>query len=82
MAEFSKLDSIDKSKNFDQVINELNSLEDRVLELSEQQFSALMLVARIREALGDNGKRMQDELIEYCKELAKMAEQSKPKKKS
>lgn len=32
--------------------------------------AALDLVSRIRFALGDNGKRMQDELIEYCKELA------------
>lgn len=32
--------------------------------------SALDLVSRIRQALGDDGKRMQDELIEWCRTLA------------
>jgi hypothetical protein len=32
--------------------------------------SSLMLVARIREALGDHGRRTQPELIEYCRDLA------------
>lgn len=32
--------------------------------------AALDLVSRIRMALNDNGKRMQDELLEYCRELA------------
>lgn len=42
-----------------------------VLKRAQQDaISALDLVSRIREALGDNGKRMQDELIEYCKKLA------------
>ena len=31
--------------------------------------SSLDLVSRIREALGDNGTRMQDELLVYCREL-------------
>ena len=31
--------------------------------------AALDLVSRIRMALNDNGKRMQDELLEYCREL-------------
>jgi len=31
----------------------------------------LALVADIRCALGDNGKRMQTELIEWCAELVK-----------
>lgn len=32
--------------------------------------AALDLVSRIRIALNDNGKRMQDELLIYCRELA------------
>ena len=32
--------------------------------------AALDLVSRIRMALNDNGKRMQDELLIYCRELA------------
>jgi hypothetical protein len=32
----------------------------------------LHLVAEIRAALGDNGKRMQPELMDYCRELAAM----------
>lgn len=40
------------------------------LELARRDHaSALLLVADIRFALGDNGKRMQAELVEYCKEL-------------
>jgi hypothetical protein len=33
-------------------------------------FAALRLVSDIRFALGDNGKRMQDELVAWCKEIA------------
>lgn len=33
-----------------------------------------LLLADIRTALGDNGKRMQDELVEYCKEIREKAE--------
>jgi hypothetical protein len=35
----------------------------------QEATAALDLVSRIRFALGDNGKRMQDELIEWCKTL-------------
>ena len=34
--------------------------------------AALVLVSRIRMALNDNGKRMQDELLDYCRDLAQM----------
>lgn len=56
---------------------ELNLLRDELegvrTELTKTQMEsagALDLVYRIRFALGDNGKRMQDELIAYCKHLA------------
>lgn len=35
---------------------------------------ALSLLARIREAVGDDGKRMQDELIEYLRQMRADAE--------
>jgi hypothetical protein len=40
-----------------------------VVHAFDDMQAALSLVARIREALGDNGKRMQPELIEYCRQL-------------
>ena len=35
----------------------------------DEATAALDLVSRIRMALNDNGKRMQDELLAYCREL-------------
>jgi hypothetical protein len=40
--------------------------------MCDEQTGALYLVAQIREALGGNGTRMQDELITYCRNLAAM----------
>lgn len=48
-------------------MRDLTALRDALVARSE--IGALHLVARIREALGDNGVRMQDELLEYCAEL-------------
>ena len=50
-----------------------NAIE-RIAELERENASLLRLVSDIRVALGDNGKRMQPELVEYCKELRKNAE--------
>jgi hypothetical protein len=50
--------------------------ERKLADAVQAQASALGLVARIRETLGDDGKRMQDELIEYCRELAGRAQQA------
>jgi hypothetical protein len=41
--------------------------------MTETEHSLLSFLADLRIALGDNGKRMQPELIEYAKELAKDA---------
>lgn len=41
----------------------------RVQELEANNTSLLYLLAQIREACGDNGKRMQDELVVYIGEL-------------
>ena len=50
---------------------EARSLRAKVDELQADNTSLLALVADIRCALGDNGKRMQTELIEWCAELVK-----------
>jgi hypothetical protein len=41
-----------------------------LMEARAESVRVLDLVSRIRWALGDNGKRMQDELIEWCREIA------------
>lgn len=38
-----------------------------------EDYTCLMLLAEIREACGDNGKRMQPELVNYIRELYKIA---------
>lgn len=37
--------------------------------MNEESIAALALLSRMRFACGDNGKRMQDELEEYLREL-------------
>ena len=49
--------------------DKIADMEFEIHRAQEDFYSSLYLVARIREALGDNGLRMQDELIEYCKRL-------------
>lgn len=44
-------------------------LRDQIHQLQFDQQWAFDLVYRIRQALGDNGKLMQDELIEHCRKL-------------
>ena len=48
-------------------MQDITALCDAIVARSET--GALMLVAQIREALGDNGTRMQAELLDYCAEL-------------
>ena len=48
-------------------MRDITALCDAIVARSE--IGALDLVSRIREALGDNGTRMQDDLLEYCREL-------------
>lgn len=52
-------------------------LEAEKAEADANQIAALDLVSRIRVALGDNGRRMQDELISYCAEAVKDAPRHK-----
>ena len=49
--------------------SEYAKLEMQLAETVEFQWSMLGLLADIREACGDNGKRMQPELVEYIREL-------------
>lgn len=48
--------------------------KDVVIEdLRQENASLFRLLALIREACGDNGKRMQDELVEYIRDLRRAA---------
>jgi len=50
---------------------QIEQLKGREKANADDLYSALMLVAKIREALGDDGRRMQDELLTYCRQLVK-----------
>ncbi len=43
---------------------------ETIRKLNADLVSALDLVARVRQAIGDHGQRMQPELLDYCRELA------------
>ena len=51
------------------------ALQNRIDELERQETGALYLVAQIREALGDDGQRMQDELLDYCRKLKRISDE-------
>ena len=51
------------------MFDDMEEAKESERKAGEDAFAALHLVSRIREALGDNGKRMQDELLAYCREL-------------
>lgn len=51
----------------------IEELETDLQLAYETQHDLLHLIAEIRHACGDNGKRMQDELVEYVGEMAKDA---------
>lgn len=38
----------------------------------DQQMKEIMVLADIRQAIGDNGKMMQDELVDYIKNLQEL----------
>lgn len=52
----------------DSVDSALTQFEAQVTEVTAQE---LHMVAQIREALGDNGRRMFSELLDYCRELVR-----------
>jgi len=47
----------------------VSSLQEQLDAARADSVSAFYLVALVREALGDDGKRMQDEFVEFCKAL-------------
>jgi hypothetical protein len=53
---------------------ELDRLRAENARLLADHAAALRLVADVRAAIGDGGKRMQPELIEYCKAMKRDAE--------
>lgn len=57
-----------------QMRDELDRLRAENARLLGDHEAALRLVADVRAAIGDDGKRMQPELIEYCKAMKRDAE--------
>lgn len=52
----------------------LDQLRDKLDASEKHAQSLLALLIDIRYALGDNGKRMQDELVEYARHIAALAD--------
>lgn len=63
---------------YDEATADIEAVNAQCRNLADDNASLLDLLSRIRFALGDNGKRMQSELIEYCAELRALA-QAEPK---
>ena len=57
----------------DEALDHYQTLEQQRNAAADDAAGALDLVSRLREALGDHGLRMQDELLKYCRELAARA---------
>ena len=64
------------------ILRRIPALEAERADAIAQQAAALDLVARIRQALGDDGRRMQDELIEWCRTLVQAEAERDAAKKS
>jgi len=60
-------------RHYDCAVREIAALAAEVERLRADHAAALGLVADVRFALGDNGKRMQSELIEWATGLCKDA---------
>ena len=53
----------------DEALESIQPLETRLKVEARTTSSLLSYLADLRFALGDNGKRMQDELLDYCRDL-------------
>jgi len=53
----------------DEALGSIQSLEARLEAEARTTRSLLSYLADLRFALGDDGRRMQDELLEYCRDL-------------
>ena len=56
----------------DAIKAQIDDLKSAGRQARDDATAALDLMSRVRMALNDNGKRMQDELIDYCRDLARM----------
>ena len=52
-----------------EALESIQSLEARLEVEARTTWSLLSYLADLRFALGDDGRRMQDELLEYCRDL-------------
>ena len=55
---------------------------DTIRQLEAERNLLLNLLADLREAVGDHGRRMQPELVEYCRELGGHADTIRQLKES
>ena len=63
----------DNSKVNSALVAENERLQARLEELEGSEMACIKTLVNIRFACGDNGKRMQDELVEYIAELSRKA---------
>lgn len=77
-SEFSMRVPADHDRDADLVLvraaDEITQLRAKLDDARSDMVAALSLVADVRAAIGDDGKRMQSELIEYCKAMKRDAE--------
>lgn len=55
--------------------DEVDFLFEQLDAADKKEMGEIMVLAEIREAVGDNGKMMQSELVEHIKTLAETAKQ-------
>ena len=72
----------DSSKVNAGLIAENERLQTRVAMLEGSEMACIKTLVDIRLACGDNGKRMQDELVEYIAELSCKAAAADKKKQA
>lgn len=59
----------DAKQALDEALESIQSLEARLEVEARTTWSLLSYLADLRFALGDDGRRMQDELLDYCRDL-------------
>lgn len=55
-------------------LSNIDTFNQKVKQVKQHEISLLNLLARVRFATGDNGKRMQEDFVKYCSRLRQDAE--------
>ena len=61
--------ALEDAEALGKMFDDMEEAKEAGRKTADDAASALDLISRVRFALGDNGKRMQPELIEYCADL-------------